>query len=126
MDHILQIGLLVAALCVYLYVFTRNYENSLGKRIDKSTASEVDEQRYDLIECDNCPFPRCENSLEKELTKVQLQKMDGQSVLIAVNRNIFPVQVDVRNNKVWVVRETGIYTTYEDVKNQGGKFYEKL
>lgn len=42
--------------------------------------------------------------------------MDGQSVLITVDKNIFPVQVDVRNNKVWVVRETGNYTTYEDVK----------
>lgn len=110
MEYILQVGLLVAALCIYLYVFTRN----------------VDEQQCDPTECDRCPFPRCENSLGKELTKAQLQKMDGQCVLIAVNRNIFPVQIDVRNNKVWVVRETGSYTTYEDVKNQGGEFYKKL
>lgn len=110
MDYILQIGFLVAALCVYLYVFTRN----------------VDERQCDPTECDTCPFPRCENGCRNELTKAQLQKMDGQSVLITVDKNIFPVQVDVRNNKVWVVRETGNYTTYEDVKNQGGKFYKKL
>lgn len=108
MNHILQIGLLVAALCIYLYVFTRN----------------VDEHQCDPTDCDNCPFPCCENSLGKELTKTQLQKMDGQRVLIALDRNTFPVQVDVRNNKVWVSNKTGSYTTYEDVKNQGGKFYK--
>lgn len=107
--EIIKLAFLAIAFFVFIYAVTR-----------------TEDVEYDYSECDRCPFPRCENSYGKELTKARLRKMDGQTVMIQMKTSSFPVTVSVREDDLWVVNQSGSSTTYDDVKKSGGKFFEKI
>jgi hypothetical protein len=111
MEQIANLAILLLGFATFIYAVTRTeYEKC---------------EKCDPEDCQYCPFPRCENT-PKDLTKTQLRKMDGQTVTVVTDDSVFPVRVSVQNGEVWVVNQFGSSTTYDDVKKQGGKFFEKV
>lgn len=98
MEQIANLAILLLGFATFIYAVTRTeYEKC---------------EKCDPEDCQYCPFPRCENT-PKDLTKTQLRKMNGQTVTVVTDDSVFPVQF-------------GSSTTYDDVKKQGGKFFEKV
>lgn len=108
MEQIANLAILLLGFVTFIYAVTR-----------------TEYEKCDPEDCQYCPFPRCENA-PKDLTKTQLRKMDGQTVTVVTDDSVFPVQISVQNGEVWVINQFGSSTTYDDVKKQGGKFFEKV
>lgn len=107
MEAIIKLAVLVIGFFAFIYAVSRD-----------------DYEECDGSECDLCPFPCCENA-PKDLSKAQMRRMNGQTVAIVMKDSVFPVKISVENGEVWVTNPFGSSTTYDDVKNHGGKFFEK-
>lgn len=94
----------------------------ISVKITKQNSTEYEE--CDGTGCDLCPFPRCEDA-PKDLTKAQMRKMEGEIVTIVLDDSVIPVKIVIKDNDVWVENSFGTSTTYDDVKRNGGKFFEK-
>lgn len=107
MEVFIKIAAVIFGFAAFIYALTR-----------------TEYEECDGTGCDLCPFPRCEDA-PKDLTKAQMRKMEGEIVTIVLDDSVIPVKIVIKDNDVWVENSFGTSTTYDDVKRNGGKFFEK-